>query len=263
LAEAGLSLGHPDIGRQVARYLGFDPTNWASNAVHSSIVDDIIQSGLRQFYRPPPLPGEKRAHNWWFLQPKTTLATVANDYDYDLPDDFAYIVTDFTYSTSYVGNGLIRKVGEQHIRKLREGNTLVGKPQYFAIRPKTTAGTTGQRFEVLFYPAPDAVYTLEYRYAILLGKITAAAPYPYGGEMHGETILQSCLAIAEERQNDGVSGDMHRKKFFERLAASIALDQNQQPDFHGYNGDGSLGGRSPRLRNRDGIEVTLNGASVW
>ena len=56
--------------------------------------------------------------------------------------------------------------------------------------------------------------------------------------MHSETILESCLAIAEQRLEN--SSGIHTQKFQERLAASCAMDrQLQTPDTMGYNGDQS------------------------
>ena len=51
-------------------------------------------------------------------------------------------------------------------------------------------------------------------------------------------ILQSCLAIAEQRFDDN-DGPQY-KRFIERLAASIIHDRNvSTPDYFGYNGDNS------------------------
>ena len=36
-------------------------------------INETLDSGLAQFYNPPPLPGERNRHDWSFLHPKTTI----------------------------------------------------------------------------------------------------------------------------------------------------------------------------------------------
>ena len=100
------------------------------------------------------------------------------------------------------------------------------------------------------------MYVLSYRKLILLNKLSQTNPYPLGGMQHGETILESCLSIAEQRLNDGQKGQ-HWQQFMTRLAASISYDRRSfTPGFLGYNADRSdCGGRS---NDRTTI-VTYNG----
>ena len=115
-----------------------------------------------------------------------------------------------------------------------------GVPQYCAVRPITSDGTDGQRFEVMFYPTPSSSYTLSYKYVILMDLITSDAPYPWGGMPHTETILASCLAVAEERIEDGGDGSK-QGKFMERLKSSVDHDRDMNcPDTLGLNRDSSI-----------------------
>ena len=55
---------------------------------------------------------------------------------------------------------------------------------------------------------------------------------------HAETILESCLAIAEQRMEN--QSGIHSQKFVERLTASVAHDkQYYTPERGGYNADRS------------------------
>jgi hypothetical protein len=79
---------------------------------------------------------------------------------------------------------------------------------------------------------------------------------------HAETLLQSCLAVAEFRMND--EKGIHWTTFMERLTASIASDSEAMvPEFLGYNEDGSdftqQYTRSGRWWNREDTRVTYNG----
>src|SRR5207244_3540755 len=90
--------------------------------------------------------------------------------------------------------------------------TLQGPPMYAATSVlKGTTGTQGQRFQLLVFPAADQTYTLVSTYVVNPDFMTAANPYHYGGPAHSETVLESCLAVLEERLDD--VGDVHRSAF--------------------------------------------------
>lgn len=259
MAESTLSLTYNDFKSRTARYLGWssDSTDWSSD--ESTRLDEIVQSGYRRFLTPPAIQGVPK-HSWSFLRPATTLSTSSGDYDYTLPDDFAGIEGNFRYASTDNQRGPILIVGEGQIRALREANTTTGRPQYAAIRPVSTSTTltTGQRFEVIFWPTPDATYTLGYRYAAAVNKLSTLLPYPLGGMRHSETILASCLAVAEKEENDEGEGPMFRD-FVTALVGSIEADrQGFEQEFYGYNGDRS----DVRLAGR-GLPsaVTYNGVS--
>lgn len=238
MAEPTLSLGFPDLQKEVGDFLGFGPTSGNWSAAKTDIIERIIQSGIRQFYFPPSLGGGMPSHNWRFLKPVTTLATVASTDTYTLPDSFGRMEGNLTFASADNAYTAIKLVGEGVIRNLQQRNTsATGKPRYAAVRPKASTGSTGQRFEILLWPTPDAVYTLTYKYAALLDKITASLPYPVGGMPHAETILESCLAVAEMRKDD--EKGLHWTQFMERLAASVEYDKQINAEFFGYNGDGS------------------------
>jgi hypothetical protein len=197
-----------------------------------------------------------------------------HDGNYDLEDDFGSIIGNLVIeSENYKPDIVI--VGEGKIRSLRQSGALTAQsnPVFAAVRPKEhTDTTTGQRFEIMFYPLPDDVYTISYKMGILPQMLVdTTLEYPYGGAMHAETLRAGCVAAAEEQENgnrlDGRPTYDKKKLFEERLAASIALDKNQLGiDFYGYNGDNSdarhrpLRGTHDRRRCRDNTLVTYNGS---
>lgn len=247
MAEAGLSLGLPDFRTAVLIFLGLNRTFASASANEQTDVDAIIQSGVRQFYYPPQIDFQGRPgyqHRWSFLYPTTTVATVADDFDTTLPDDFGGIIGDFYYAANQ-GFGPCRVVNPNTVNYERQFTNSTGRPRIAGIRPRSSTGSTGQRFEVLFFPTPDSAYTLTYRYQALLGTLTASLPYPVGGSQHSETVLESCLAVAEHRMDD--ERGLHYELFMERLRASIEQDLAQQPRYLGYNGDNSAQQWEPEL----------------
>ena len=208
--------------------------------------------------------------------------TLKHDGNYDLPDDWGGIKGDMVIeSVNYKPNVLF--VGEGRIRTLRQqspqnvGAGATTTPYYAAIRPKEhTTTTTGQRYEIMFFPLPNDVYTISYIKRILPQMLVVTTlEYPYGGTSHSETILAACLAVAEEQENgnrkDGQKVYDKKDLFKERLAASIQIDkQMNSVDFFGYNRDDSdarhrLGRDSTNDRRRssgfyDNDLVTYNGS---
>lgn len=242
MAESTLSLGYADFRAEIGRYFSFtrDPTGWS--AVDAAEVNAALHRGVRMFYAPPVLPGERAGHVWTFLRPVTTLSTVAAQGDYDLPDNFGGIDGRITYASGTFGVQPITLTGEGQIRQYRQSSVLTaGRPTHGAVRPKSTGsgGSVGSRFELLLWPTPDAVHVLTYRYFALQNALTAGNPYPLGGAIHAETVLQACLAAAESTF-PGKKDRHHYGLFIERLKASVAHDRAMMaPETLGYNGDGT------------------------
>lgn len=61
------------IGRRVGQ--GRDPDAWEAGSEEALDAEDILQKAVRMVLDPPPLPGEKYAHEWSFLRPVETLTT--------------------------------------------------------------------------------------------------------------------------------------------------------------------------------------------
>jgi len=181
--------------------------------------------------------------------------------NYDLPDDFGGIEGEITY-TSSENKPPILIVGEGMIENIRRGRTTRSYPIQAAIRPKEhTATTAGQRFEIMFGPIPNAAYTLNYKKLILPQALVASTLiHPYGGAMHSETIIASCLAIAE-LQEEEKQGEKHNY-FMQRLIASIQIDKKAyRAEYLGYNADHSDDAISDPnfVRHPNTFLVTYNG----
>jgi len=235
--------------------------NWTADEITQ--LDDMIASGLRNFYHPPPTQNTPKGYKWSFMEPTTTLSLVANTADYTLSANFGGLIGEMTYSADDNRWFPIETTGEHRIRTLRQRDysSISSDPKLAAVRPISSSGSNGQRFQLMLYPKPDTAYTLSYRYHALPNQLTAANPYPMGGAAHAETILESCLAIAESRMDNNAG--IHAAAFQQRLAASIAFDtQMHTPEHMGYNGDGSDGGAWSEQANRymNGDIVRYNGS---
>lgn len=237
--ESTLSLRRKDLEAEVAANLGwgrgaeFGQTAW--DARKQLALESFVKSGLRQFYFPPPQNGIQ--YDWSFLKPTATIIFASGASTMELPDDFGGLEGQITIHGDNNHFYPVSISGEGVIRQLYSGfPDATGRPQYAAARPKRMpTGETGQRQELYIYPTADDDYTLNVPYYLLPNALDGTREYAYGGMAHAETILESCLAIAEQRLDDKVG--IHTGKFMERLAASINHDRRNKQQAFGYNRD--------------------------
>jgi hypothetical protein len=226
MPEPTLSTALDEIRREVARFLSFGRDYASLTITQQEDVDAIVRRGLRQFYQPPPV-GEHVGHMWSFLRPTVSFATVIGQEAYQLPDDYgAMLGSRITHlSSSSLHGPLI--VSDYQYRALKEGSTVAdGTPFHATVVPRTSNGAVVSpgRSDLLLWPKPDRVVTMQYQYAAVQDAITNGLSYPAGAAMHGETIIASCLAIGEEYVVSPTT--QYRQLFRERLASSIALDRH-------------------------------------
>ncbi|MFZ5829467.1 MAG: hypothetical protein ACOY3P_05235, partial [Planctomycetota bacterium] len=194
VSMAEMAVSYESLRRAIARFLGFGRSSSDWTEEQSEDLNDIVTSGLRRFYTPPPLPGEKYAHEWSFLTPATTLVMTVGSGTYDLPADFAGLEGPITYAPGETALYSPIEITSEHRVRMLQQREVSGRPTLAAIRPKAVNPATGTRWEILFDREADAAYVLTYRYRVNSGVLTTVNKYPYGGQDHAETILEACLA---------------------------------------------------------------------
>lgn len=245
MAEPTLSIQFSELQARVGSFMG-----WGRGAAYNDPaftndqqfqIDGIVGSGLRNFYYPSSVDGQPSSYDWSFLHPTATALLPVAAQTVTLPDDFGgfedkinLLTTTATaqpWDIQWRNEGLIRQM-------YAETPQMSGPPMYACQTPlKGTTGTQGQRWILLIFPAADQIYTLQFQYWINPDYLSGAFPFAYGGTQHSETILESCLAVAEVRLDDAMS--VHTAKFKERLQASISVDRRNKPQKIGYNRDRS------------------------
>lgn len=259
MAESTLSLKYADLLREVGHFLGHggDASEWSSE--NRDLIDRCVQSGVRQFYYPPSVEGIESGYEWSFLNPTTTIVTAIGDREQDLPDDFGRVVGNIHYAAA-VQSTPVYMISEHRMLVLYQQNADNGRPSYATVRYK--AGTTqdeGQRLELVWWRTPDAVYTLTYRYEAYVGKLSSSRPYVLGGMKHSEAVVESCLAVAEQRVND--EKGLHWDRFVSLLATSIALDRKVGARYYGQMGSPELISEVTDLSVRSNGTITYKGVT--
>ena len=222
MAESTLTYTLSDFQRAVGHHLGYTRSNWS--AEQRDDIDECVKAGEHNFYHPPAPEGEQ-PYVWSFLRPRTLITTVSGTSTYDLPDNFARMREGFTHVDTTVTDTHVQVVPEETIRSLQYADDKDDAPVYAAIRQKTFDATAGLRYEVVFYPTPDEIFTLYYRPEIHPDAMTSTNIYPMGGMAHSATLMEACLADAEQYKDD-VQG-AHTERFRELLRSSIEYDKGQ------------------------------------
>lgn len=232
----GLGITKAYLSRLIGRQLGYGPHQAGWNHKQASEVAVALETGLRKFYAPPVLPNESYSWEWSFLCPLGSIVTNDEAYTYDLPDGFVTLAGPLTFAP---GDGIIcppvQVVAEYQLRVQLQRATAAGRPLLAAVRPKpvNSGGTAG--YEIQVWPQPDDAYELSFRYQVNPAGLPNEACLPYGGQQHAQTIIEACLAAAEEMT--GTINGPHAAKFMECLIASVSVDRRLAPETLGYNRD--------------------------
>ena len=180
----------------------------------------------------------------------------------DLPDAFGRILGDFHYKPTD-SNIPIVHVSEHQMNIYHQQSTNTGKPRYFTTKFKTSDGSDGQRQEVKWWPIPDDDYELTYRYEAYTGKLVKTTyPYPLGGMRYSEVIIESCMAIAEQRMNG--KKDLHWDSFARLLATAVEQDRKNSAGYYGPMSKGEKSAQNLARQHYSGTNypITYDG-STW
>lgn len=236
MAESSLSLEYSDFQREVAFLLGWsrDPTSWDNTQQQD--FSDLQRRALRMFYFPPQTGADTPTYEWSFLRKEGSITLAAADSAYDMADDFGGTILDD--STSYAAGSLrrkLKKIPEGDIRSLLAFDPQSGYPKYFAVRNKTHAPTTGQRWEMVVYPTPataQATAVISFRYVYVPDILSSSNKYPAGGAQYSEVLLAAYLACAEYKLDDDPNGPF-MMKFQEALGTAMRNDVQQKQNDRG------------------------------
>lgn len=257
------------LQRRIGQYLGIGRSPADFDDEQITEIQDIIDEGIRQYAYPPPIApqygvGMDQTHEWQFLRPFYEFQTADGQRRYLLPETFEDVIGNVSYDaddTNYTG--YLQRYPANRLQILENRETGNAPPEFFAIEPRSSDGTSPQRYQIVLHSTPDDVYTLHFQYQSQLLQVTENNPYLPGGQSHGSGFYHSCMAVAEMRKI-GQQGPWWQK-FMQILSANIMRDRRRVPDVLGYNDNnmrGALYGRGS-LRRRGGIyydTLLINGS---
>lgn len=213
------------LKRLIGRAMEFGPHPGLWNHSQLITVNDILRAGLRNFYTPQVLPGEKHAHSWSFLKPSYTLALVAGKYIYPMPPSFVAVRGEVRYAP---GTNAYRPVVQvtypERVLGLLEVSTgAYYGPLMVAFRVSESSGPHGTTWEMLIAPTPSGDERIQIPFEMSPYQLDDEAELPIGGAIHAQTVIESCLAEAERVR--GLGENVHQQQFMFRLQSSVSFDR--------------------------------------
>lgn len=156
-----------DVVERVADFLGYGSDLTGDGAGDNwTRVKRCVEDGYRQFIFPPLADGA-HSRQWSFLKPQTTLAFVADTWEYTMPDNFGGMLESFRWPAGTGYSNSMKQVEASEIIRMRAGADLSSEPMYWALRPVALTASTGQRWQAIFHPTPSTARTMIYRYRVL------------------------------------------------------------------------------------------------
>ena len=157
------------------------------------------------------------ASDYQLAQPELPMPTgfdaVANDSDIDY------------YPSPQCWYPPVRQRHDSTIRTLEASNPEFDHPVFYSVRTLEFSPTVGSRRVLALYPAPDQAYTLRVPMILRPVAIDESNPYPVGGEMLSQAILEACLASAEHNFEE--REHVHEKRFMEMIALAVRNDEDR------------------------------------
>jgi hypothetical protein len=243
-----VSLNRQNLRDRVSFYLGYGTAYSDLNLSRRQDVDIVVEDGLDQFYK---------AHKWYFMRPVMTLEATAEDVD--LPAGIASIDGNITLTgDDGVYDFAVIPTGIGEILRLRERHGyLTSRPERYALHPVVDTDGITSVMRVSLWPKPNATVTLQFRAMLHFEPNTGSELL--GASQHRDTLIESCLAVAEARRDDVLG--IHNQLYREKLDASIRRDA----DLHAGNNLGKmleesdlLNGRPAEIRRPGSAGVIIN-----
>jgi len=154
---------------------------------------------------------------------------------YTLPDDFGgFVGSKLHYRPGDDGRSGVIITDVDHIKRLRFHDAhATDDPMYVAVEPKSSTGTTGQRFRLIWAPCPSDANRLVGHYRPILDALTSTIVYPYGGGLHSNTLIAACLH--EAMQFDESYDGRYDARYQQFVQKSIEIDSGtSEPQSLGY-----------------------------
>ena len=215
---ARLTLDYSAVWQKVSEFLGLVASGTAPTGQDLTDVKAIVARGLRQFLYPLDMRSGL-PHEWSFLNQYLTISLTADMLRYALPLDFSDISSEIVFDTGEGLPPLVKRSAEQ-IKDMRSYSDSSGWPEFFAITTARYIREIGSAYELWVYPKPSQVYEIATFYRIDPLEPSNDTDLMVGGISAAEAILESCLAVAEQ-QDDDMATSHHTLKARELIQSLI------------------------------------------
>lgn len=207
---------------KVAEYLGADVTDSDDLAT----AKDIVYRGYMKFLMPVS-PKDEEIYIWSWLRQPWKITFEPNKWEYPLPKDFDRFFRKIEYDGVADGNQL-QLISERSIMRNRSNLEFTSYPYSYAIRTARFDKVVGSIKEMIVYPTPVNRSVVNSTYVMTPDKPETTTDYFVGGPVESEAILQCCLAVAENQEDEKIG--VETKKAIDLIQALIKKDKGEAPD---------------------------------
>jgi len=222
-----------DIYTKVSEYLG---TGSAPTGTDLTRAKNIVYRGYMKFLLPIN-PKDQEVYIWSWLKQPWKLSLEPDKWEYSLPRDFDRFYRELRFD-SYEGGRCIEQTSEDAIMSNRSNLEFGSYPEKFAIRTAKFDKSVGSVKEIIFYPTPASRTVVNGTYVMTPDKPENDADYVIGNALDSEAILQCCLAVAENEQDEKIGVETQRA--VELVQSLIRKDKGDSPNTVGSMSDGNL-----------------------
>jgi hypothetical protein len=220
---ASMKWNFQDVYTKVSSYLGTGSTPTGDNLTSAK---DIVFRGYMKFLLPIN-PRDSEIYIWSYLKQPWKLHLEVDKWEYTLPDGFERFERNLEYDPEE-RSGKIVKVSERVIMASRGNLQYLSYPEVYALRAAKFDPKVGSYKEMIVYPTPTNRSILNSTYIMTPPKPENDEDFFVGGVLESEAILQCCIAVAENEQ-DEVLG-VQTQKAIDLVQALIRKDMGSAPD---------------------------------
>ena len=202
-------------------------------------AQDIVYRAYRRFLYPVSFV-TKKTHLWSWLKKEATLQLESGKDEYLLPQDFDALHRPFMYTLNTGRYGAITKTSMDKLMLEKSYNSINSWPLLCAIYPESVSTTVSQNKKVIFWPVPNGTFQLNYSYVCEPPKPTVATDIFMGDCLTDETLLQVCLAVAEQDSDEKIG--VQSQLADQQVQALILKDSGDAPNTVGFVKDGNIHG---------------------
>ena len=160
------------------------------------------------------------------------------DGNYTMPAVFGgEYIGPLTYAANSNQGVGIEWMADAHIRQWRESITdETGEPYWACVRPMNSEFENRRRWELMLYPQPDEVITLELPYILGFDKLLELNEHPPVPVSHDEALKAADLALVE-KDVEGALGIDWQYYHDNALPKAYQVDARSAPKSIGYVGN--------------------------
>jgi len=131
--------------------------------------------------------------------------SITSDGNFTLPRTFGgQFIGDITFAASTNNPTSIDWTSEDEIRRLREiPSVTTGDPYLAAVRVHPTIR---RRWELMLYPLPDAVDSVEFKHDLYFDELTTVTETHPAGYQFDEAVKAACFSAMERDVEDNMAG---------------------------------------------------------